>query len=85
MLSRRWDRSRPRISFGFNSNLQPQTYSPDAALKALQTDGFRLENGVLKDKDRNEVVFSIVTNAGSNRASAWRYSSRMICRRSAST
>jgi peptide/nickel transport system substrate-binding protein len=55
----------PANKFWFNSNLQPQTYSPDAALKALQTDGFRLENGVLKDKDRNEVVFSIVTNAGS--------------------
>jgi peptide/nickel transport system substrate-binding protein len=31
----------------------------------LQSDGFRLENGVLKDKDGNEVVFSIITNAGS--------------------
>jgi peptide/nickel transport system substrate-binding protein len=51
----------PANKFWFNSNLKPQTYSPDAALKALQTDGFRLENGVLKDKD----VFSIITNAGS--------------------
>ena len=55
----------PANKFWFNSKLQPQTYSPDAALKALQADGFRLENGVLKDKDGNEVVFSIVTNAGS--------------------
>ncbi len=55
----------PANKFWFNSKLQPQTYSPDAALKALQTDGFRMENGVLKDKDGNEVVFSIVTNAGS--------------------
>jgi peptide/nickel transport system substrate-binding protein len=55
----------PANKFWFNNKLQPQTYSPDAALKALQTDGFRLENGVLKDKDGNEVVFSIVTNAGS--------------------
>ena len=55
----------PANKFWFNSNLKPQTYSPDAALKALQTDGFRLENGVLKDKDGNEVVFSIITNAGS--------------------
>jgi peptide/nickel transport system substrate-binding protein len=55
----------PANKFWFNSNLKAQTYSPDAALKALQTDGFRLENGVLKDKDGNEVVFSLITNAGS--------------------
>ena len=44
--------------------LKPETYSPDAALKALQGDGFRMENGALKDKDGNAVVFSIITNAG---------------------
>ena len=55
----------PANRFWFNSRLKPQVYSPDAALKALQSDGFRLENGVLKDKDGNEVVFSIITNAGS--------------------
>jgi len=55
----------PANKFWFNSNLKPQIYSPDAALKALQADGFRMENGALKDKDGNEVVFSIITNAGS--------------------
>jgi peptide/nickel transport system substrate-binding protein len=55
----------PANKFWFNSKLQPQTYSPDAALKALQGEGFRMENGALKDKDGNEVVFSIITNAGS--------------------
>ena len=55
----------PANKFWFNSKLKPQTYSPDTALRALQGDGFRLENGVLKDKDGNEVVFSIITNAGS--------------------
>ena len=54
----------PANKFWFNSRLKPQTYSPDAALKALQSDGFRLENGTLKDKDGNDVVFSIATNAG---------------------
>jgi peptide/nickel transport system substrate-binding protein len=39
-------------------------YSPYAALKALQGEGFRLENGVLKDRDGNAVVFSIITNSG---------------------
>ncbi len=55
----------PANKFWFNSKLKPQTYSPDAALKTLQADGFRMENGALKDKDGNEVVFSIITNAGS--------------------
>ncbi len=55
----------PANKFWFNSKLKAQAYSPDAALKALQSDGFRLENGALKDKDGNEVVFSIITNAGS--------------------
>jgi peptide/nickel transport system substrate-binding protein len=54
----------PANKFWFNSKLKPQTYSPDAALKALQTEGFRMENGALKDKDGNEVVFSIITNSG---------------------
>ncbi|MGC2367652.1 MAG: ABC transporter substrate-binding protein [Candidatus Sulfotelmatobacter sp.] len=55
----------PANKFWFNAKLRPQTYSPDAALKTLQADGFRMENGALKDKDGNEVVFSIITNAGS--------------------
>ncbi|MGA8440633.1 MAG: ABC transporter substrate-binding protein [Candidatus Sulfotelmatobacter sp.] len=55
----------PANKFWFNSKLKPQAYNPDAALKALQSDGFRLENGVLKDKDGNGVVFSIISNAGS--------------------
>src|SRR5467141_1184843 len=54
----------PANKFWFNSKLKPQTYSPDAALKVLQTEGFRMENGALKDKDGNAVVFSIITNAG---------------------
>jgi peptide/nickel transport system substrate-binding protein len=54
----------PANKFWFNSNLNPTAYGPDAALKALQGEGFRMENGTLRDKDGNEVVFSIVTNAG---------------------
>jgi peptide/nickel transport system substrate-binding protein len=55
----------PANKFWFNGKLKPQNYSPDEALKALQSDGFRMENGALKDKDGNAVVFSIITNAGS--------------------
>jgi peptide/nickel transport system substrate-binding protein len=55
----------PANKFWFNSKLKPQVYDSNAALKALQNEGFRLENGTLKDKDGNAVVFSIITNAGS--------------------
>ena len=54
----------PANKFWFNAKLRPEAYSPEAALKALQADGFRMENGTLKDKDGNSVVFSIMTNAG---------------------
>ena len=54
----------PANKFWFNANLKPDSYSPETALKALQGEGFRLENGTLKDKAGNAVVFSIITNAG---------------------
>ena len=54
----------PANKFWFDSKLKPTPYSPDAALKALQNEGFRLENGTLKDRDGNAVVFSMITNAG---------------------
>jgi peptide/nickel transport system substrate-binding protein len=54
----------PANKFWFNARLNPQAYSPDAALKTLQADGFHLDSGVLKDRDGNAVVFSIITNSG---------------------
>ncbi len=54
----------PANKFWFNAKLKPESYSPDTALKALQAEGFRMENGTLKDKDGNAVVFSIITNSG---------------------
>jgi peptide/nickel transport system substrate-binding protein len=54
----------PANKFWFNAKLKPETYSPDTALKALQGEGFRLENGTLKDRDGNAVIFSIITNSG---------------------
>jgi len=50
--------------FWFNARLKPEPYRPDAALKALQVAGFRMENGTLKDHEGNAVVFSIITNSG---------------------
>jgi peptide/nickel transport system substrate-binding protein len=55
----------PANKFWFNSKLTPPAYDSNAALKMLQGEGFRLENGTLKDKSGNAVVFSIITNAGS--------------------
>ena len=54
----------PANKFWFNSKLKAEACSPDAALKALQKEGFHLENGTLKDMQGNEVVFSIITNSG---------------------
>ena len=54
----------PANKFWFNNRLKPQAYNTEAALKALQDEGFRMENGALKDKDGNPVVFSIITNSG---------------------
>jgi peptide/nickel transport system substrate-binding protein len=54
----------PANKFWFNAKLKPMVYSPDAALKMLQGDGFRFENSRLKDKDGNPIVFSIITNSG---------------------
>jgi peptide/nickel transport system substrate-binding protein len=59
----------PANKFWFNDRLKPESYSPDAALKALQSEGFRMENGTLKDKDGNTVEFSLITNSG-NRSRA---------------
>jgi peptide/nickel transport system substrate-binding protein len=54
----------PANKFWFNNRLKPPAYSAEAALKALQDEGFRMENGALKDKDGNPVVLSIITNSG---------------------
>jgi peptide/nickel transport system substrate-binding protein len=54
----------PANKIWFNARLKPQTYSSEETLKALQSEGFRMENGALKDKDGNAVIFSIITNAG---------------------
>jgi peptide/nickel transport system substrate-binding protein len=54
----------PANKFWFNAKLKPPVYSPDAALKALQAEGFHLDSKTLKDKVGNPVVFSIITNSG---------------------
>ncbi len=50
--------------FWFNRALKPHPYDPQAALRRLATEGFRLDSGVLRDAQGNAVEFSLVTNAG---------------------
>jgi peptide/nickel transport system substrate-binding protein len=54
----------PANKFWFNGKLKPYPYDSEGALKKLQLDGFRLQNGALRDRAGNNVEFSIVTNAG---------------------
>jgi peptide/nickel transport system substrate-binding protein len=54
----------PANRFWFNRNLPADSYNPAGALQKLQVDGFRLQNGVLRDATGNVVEFSIITNAG---------------------
>jgi peptide/nickel transport system substrate-binding protein len=54
----------PANKFWFNAKLQPHPFDQKAALQTLVQDGFRLENGKLKDRDGHLVEFSVITNAG---------------------
>src|ERR1700674_3717922 len=54
----------PANKFWFNSKLQPHPFDQKSALQRLSQDGFRLEHGVLRDRDGHAVEFSIITNAG---------------------
>ncbi len=54
----------PSNKFWFNAELKEHPYDPASALRRLRQEGFRLENGTLRDKLGNAVEFSIVTSAG---------------------
>jgi peptide/nickel transport system substrate-binding protein len=47
-----------------DGNLPAPAYDAEAAKKLLNTAGFRLENGTLRDSAGHPVEFSVVTNAG---------------------
>ena len=55
----------PSNKLWFNPVLSAEAFDPAAAAKLLAGDGFRLQNGVLRDRGGNAVEFSIVTNSGS--------------------
>ncbi len=54
----------PANKIWFNTKLKPIAYNTASALQRLQADGFRLDKGVLRDKDGHGIEFSIVTNSG---------------------
>ncbi len=54
----------PANKFWFNAKLQPHPFDQKSALARLAQDGFRFQDGVLKDRDGHAVEFSIITNAG---------------------
>ncbi len=54
----------PANKFWFNRKLRPTQYDTGVALRQLQQDGFRLNGGVLRDREGHAVEFSVITNAG---------------------
>jgi len=54
----------PANKFWFNAKLQPHPFDQKSALARLAQDGFRFQDGTLKDRDGHAVEFSIITNAG---------------------
>jgi peptide/nickel transport system substrate-binding protein len=54
----------PANKFWFDSKLQPHPFDQKSSLARLSQDGFRMQDGVLKDRDGHAVEFSIITNAG---------------------
>jgi peptide/nickel transport system substrate-binding protein len=54
----------PANKFWFNSKLQPHPFNQKSSLQRLSLDGFRLQDGVLRDREGHAVEFSVITNSG---------------------
>jgi peptide/nickel transport system substrate-binding protein len=54
----------PANKFWFNAKLEPHPFDQKSALARLAQDGFRLQDGTLKDREGRPVEFSLITNAG---------------------
>ena len=54
----------PANKFWFNAKLQAHPFDQKSALQRLAQDGFRFQDGVLRDRDGHAVEFSVITNAG---------------------
>lgn len=54
----------PANTVWFNARLQRTRYDPNAALRRLQQDGFRMQGETLVDREGHAVEFSLITNSG---------------------
>jgi peptide/nickel transport system substrate-binding protein len=54
----------PANKFWFNTKLQPHPFDQKSAQRRLAQDGFRMQDGQLRDRDGHAVEFSVVTNSG---------------------
>jgi peptide/nickel transport system substrate-binding protein len=54
----------PANKFWFDTKLQLHPFDQKSSLARLSQDGFRMQDGVLKDSSGHTVEFSIITNAG---------------------
>ena len=54
----------PANTFWFNSRLRPHPFDQKSALQRLAEDGFRVQDGRLRDRAGHSVEFSVITNAG---------------------
>ncbi|MGZ4824167.1 MAG: ABC transporter substrate-binding protein [Terriglobales bacterium] len=54
----------PANKMWFDAKLHPIPYDTNSAMSRLQQDGFRMDHGVLRDKEGHPVEFSIITNSG---------------------
>jgi peptide/nickel transport system substrate-binding protein len=56
----------PANRFWFNAALKPHAYDVASSRRRLESDGFRIRNGRLYDREGHPVEFSVVTNAGNH-------------------
>lgn len=56
----------PANKFWFNAKLEPHPFDRADALRRLALDGFRMQDGTLRDREEHTVEFSVITNAGNS-------------------
>jgi peptide/nickel transport system substrate-binding protein len=54
----------PANRFWFNSSIKPPVFDQTASLKLLIQSGFRMDGGMLRDREGHAVEFSVLTNSG---------------------
>jgi peptide/nickel transport system substrate-binding protein len=54
----------PANRFWFNASLKPHPFDAASARRRLESEGFRLRDGLLHDREGRPVTFSLMTNAG---------------------